>query len=90
MDLRLVSTDGERAKFLRALLEEKGPLTIRQLADAWVDLQEVKDRVEANRVCKSVGLWVRKREKAGELEQKGDSGDEHGSILYGFREGWIP
>ena len=86
MDERLVSRNGERAKFLRALLREKDTLTIRQMADAWVDRQGVTDRREANKLRKSVEPWVRQRVKAGEFVQKGDSGDDHGSMYYGFRK----
>jgi len=89
MDASLISKNGERAKFLRSLLSDKGTLTIRQMADAWVSRQEVSDRREANRLRKSVELWVRQRVKAGEFVQKGDSGDDYGSMLYGFRFGRI-
>tara|TARA_Y100000815_G_scaffold107521_1_gene96163 strand:+ start:2290 stop:2472 length:183 start_codon:yes stop_codon:yes gene_type:complete len=55
------------------------------MADAWVDRRGVSDRKEANKLRKSVELWVRQRVKAGEFVQKGDSGDDFGSMLYGYR-----
>ena len=87
LDERLVSKNGDRAKFLRNLLEDEGELTIRQMANAWVVRQGVFDRKEANKLRKSVELWVRQRVKAGEFVQIGESGDEYGSMLYGYRHG---
>jgi hypothetical protein len=86
----LQSKGGEKAAFFRTILKERGPMTKRELADAWLYRQGVKIREDEERVLNLVDGWIRRRVKAGELEQKGDSGDEYGSKLYGFREGWIP
>lgn len=84
MDSRLVSCGGDRAEYFRSLLRVQHSLTIRQLSDAWAERQGVVDRVEVNKLHKRTIKWVKERVAAGELEEKGNSGDEFGSKLYGF------
>lgn len=40
--------------------------------------------MEVNKLHKRTIKWVKERVAAGELEEKGNSGDEFGSKLYGF------